>query len=209
MSDASADQARRLTVDGSYADSHDAGFADDTTHVTGPVQYLGFDVNGDEVERVLGDLFETHIPSRNEVKYRINGRQYTVQVGDWVDADGAAIEVPRVGQGHLSEHRAIVAKVQADMRAEDEAGGKALLRTLDSMHPEARVRFMAHTVALEREQAAALDYAETRLTEMRAQLEALADEFTKPFGPDASKWPAGFAAAYAAAGEAIRAVARG
>lgn len=96
---------RRLTVDGSYADSHDLGFADD-----------------------------------------------------------------------LADARAVVAKVQADMRAEDEAGGKALLRTLDSMHPEARIRFMAHTVSLEREQAAALDYAETRLAELQERVESLAQE---------------------------------
>jgi hypothetical protein len=37
--------------------------------------------------------------------------------------------------------------------------------------------------------AAALDYAETRLTEIRAQLEALADELGKPFGPAAREWP--------------------
>jgi hypothetical protein len=52
------------------------------------VQYLGFDVNGEQVERILGDLFETHIPSVNEVKYRVDGIEHTVRVGDWVDATG-------------------------------------------------------------------------------------------------------------------------
>lgn len=109
----------------------------------------------------------------------------------------------------LAESRAVVAKVQADMKHEADNEALRVIASFDTMSPIARMRWTRHAIERQRQDAAALDYAETRLSEMRAQLEALANEFCKPFGPDASKWPAGFAAPYAAAGEAIREVARG
>jgi hypothetical protein len=83
-----------------------------------------------------------------------------------------------------------------------EVDGRKLLGTLAEMSYEGRVRFMAHTIALERECAAALDYAEARLSEMRAQLETLADEVDR----DGLPWDAEGARAWAVQ---LREVARG
>lgn len=48
----------------------------------GTMIYLGFDVNGEECELALGDAFETHIPSLNQIVYRIGGREVVAGVGD-------------------------------------------------------------------------------------------------------------------------------
>jgi hypothetical protein len=48
------------------------------------VTYLGFEVNGKECEEALGGSFETHIPSRNQIVYRVDGREVVANVGDSV-----------------------------------------------------------------------------------------------------------------------------
>lgn len=53
------------------------------------VQFLGFDVNGEECERFLGNSFETHLPNRNEIVVRtVHGEEAVIRVGDWIIPDG-------------------------------------------------------------------------------------------------------------------------
>lgn len=86
------------------------------------------------------------------------------------DADNCA-EVNGCGQrDQYTESRAIVAKAQADIRAEyREHAGRMLQVTTP-------LRAVTNLLMELGEHAAVLDYAETRLTEMRAQLEALAGD---------------------------------
>ena len=46
-----------------------------------PMIYKGFDVNGEECERALGEAFETHLPP-NQIVYRVDGREVVANVGD-------------------------------------------------------------------------------------------------------------------------------
>ena len=53
--------------------------------MTDRIQYFGFDVNGRECEVFLGDSFETHLPSRDQIIFRDAGGEVVVNVGDWID----------------------------------------------------------------------------------------------------------------------------
>lgn len=48
------------------------------------VQFLGFDQNAEEVEIFLGDSFETHLPSTNQVVVRTLEGELTASSGDWI-----------------------------------------------------------------------------------------------------------------------------
>lgn len=56
----------------------------------------------------------------------------------------------------LDDARRIVAKVQAETRAEREAEARRVLAWLDDADPGVRVRFMAYTIQRQRDDAAAL-----------------------------------------------------
>jgi hypothetical protein len=48
------------------------------------IQYLGFDVNGEECELFLGDSFWTHLPSQNKLEIRTLEGPITASEGDWI-----------------------------------------------------------------------------------------------------------------------------
>jgi hypothetical protein len=48
------------------------------------VQYLGFETNGEECELFLGDDFETHLPSQNQIAIRTLEGELTASKGDWL-----------------------------------------------------------------------------------------------------------------------------
>lgn len=52
--------------------------------VTEAIQYLGFDVNGEECELFLGDAFWTHLPSRNKLEIRTSKGPIIANEGDWI-----------------------------------------------------------------------------------------------------------------------------
>lgn len=76
----------------------------------------------------------------------------------------------------MAKARATVAKIQAEMKAESETTAERVMAWLDSAEPDVRRRFFVQYVEARRHDAAANDYAETRLSEMRAQLERLAQD---------------------------------
>ena len=48
------------------------------------IQFLGFDVNGEECELFIGDSFESHIPSQNKIEIRTLEGPITASAGDWI-----------------------------------------------------------------------------------------------------------------------------
>lgn len=48
------------------------------------VRYLGFDVNGEETELILGSTFVSHVPSRDRVIYHSFTGDQEIVVGEWV-----------------------------------------------------------------------------------------------------------------------------
>jgi hypothetical protein len=48
------------------------------------VQYLGFDTNGKECELFIGDTFESHIPSQDQIRIRTLEGPITASKGDWI-----------------------------------------------------------------------------------------------------------------------------
>jgi hypothetical protein len=50
----------------------------------GAVQYLGFEENGEECERFLGDSFETHLPSEDKIVFCNLEGETTASKGDWL-----------------------------------------------------------------------------------------------------------------------------
>lgn len=52
------------------------------------VQYLGFEENGEECERFLGDAFESHIPDWDKIVIRLQGGgELVVNKGNWIVRD--------------------------------------------------------------------------------------------------------------------------
>jgi hypothetical protein len=62
------------------------------------MQYLGFDVNGEECERFLGEAFESHLPSRDEIAVRTPSGEVVASVGDWLVRHGATVRVAPGGE---------------------------------------------------------------------------------------------------------------
>lgn len=48
------------------------------------LQYLGFDENGEECELFIGDSFESHLPSRNQLVIRTLEGDLTASSGDYI-----------------------------------------------------------------------------------------------------------------------------
>jgi len=100
--------------------------------------------------------------------------------GPWEDCpwQTASDDEPMPADGQdqwtLGDARAAVAQVRVDMRAEVEARAEVAATVLERMRHRGRVRYLADMFSRSREDRAALDYAEMRLSEMRAQLESLA-----------------------------------
>ena len=52
--------------------------------VVNAIQYLGFEVNGEECEVFIGDAFETHVPSEDKIEIRTLEGPLTASRGDWI-----------------------------------------------------------------------------------------------------------------------------
>lgn len=48
------------------------------------IQYLGFAVNGEACERFLGDAFETHLPSTDQIVFNTPFGEVVCGVGTWI-----------------------------------------------------------------------------------------------------------------------------
>lgn len=48
------------------------------------LQYLGFEANGEECERFVGDTFETHLPSTDQLVIRTLEGEITASKGDYI-----------------------------------------------------------------------------------------------------------------------------
>ncbi len=109
----------------------------------------------------------------------------------------------------LDEARSIVARVTAEQRAEERAAAEQWLEELRAMPLERQAASVAEWIAQHRWRDGALDYAQTRLGEVQAELEALALRYENGAADFAGIGDEAMAQTLTAAAKHIRAVARG